>query len=246
MTKILHIVTGSIAAYKALDLMRLFIKDKIEILPVMTKAAKEFITPLQVSALTGGKIYEDLFSLKDESEMGHIALSRQSDAIIVAPASADFIAKMANGIGDDLALATILASNKTIFVAPAMNEKMWQKSATQKNLQILRENGVKIIDPESDTLACGEYGIGKMANIERIFAEVKDFLNMKKIFSGKKVVISAGATYEPIDPVRFIGNYSSGKQGVAIAEIFADLGAEILLVAGNISLNINLPQKNSK
>ena len=245
MTKnILLIITGSVAAYKSLDLIRLLKKSNYHITPIMTKGAEEFITPLLVSSIAQEKVLDRLFSMEDESKIGHINLSRQNDVILIAPATADFIAKMANGLADDLASSVVLAANKPIFIAPAMNEKMWLNAQTQKNVQILRENGVKILEPISDFLACGEYGVGKMTEPLEIFSTLQNFFNNKRILTGKKVIITAGATYEPIDPVRFIGNYSSGKQGIAIAELLYDLGADVILVAGNIRENINLPKQN--
>lgn len=244
MKKILIIITGSVAAYKSLDLIRLFKKANYQITPIMTNGAKEFITPLLVSSVSGLKVLDELFSVEEESKIGHINLSRQNDLIIIAPATADFIAKMANGFADDLASNVVLASNKPIFIAPAMNEKMWINKQTQKNLQTLRENGIRILNPKTDTLACGEYGVGKMVEPAEIFFEIESFFQNKEVFLGKKVIITAGGTYEPIDPVRFIGNYSSGKQGIAIAEEFYNLGAEVLLIAGNIKESINLPNKN--
>jgi phosphopantothenoylcysteine decarboxylase / phosphopantothenate---cysteine ligase len=241
---ILLIITGSVAAYKSLDLIRLLKKTDYQITPVMTKGAEEFITPLLVSSIAGEKVLDRLFSVEDESKIGHINLSRQNDVIVIAPATADFIAKMAGGLADDLASSVVLAANKPIFIAPAMNEKMWLNKQTQKNLQTLRENGVRILEPLADVLACGEYGVGKMVEPLAIFSALQSFFNNNKIFAGRKVIITAGATYEPIDPVRFIGNYSSGKQGIAIAEEFYDLGAKVILVAGNIKENINLPKEN--
>ncbi|MFT6077927.1 MAG: phosphopantothenoylcysteine decarboxylase/phosphopantothenate--cysteine ligase [Myxococcota bacterium] len=241
---ILLIITGSIAAYKSVDLIRLFKKADYQVTPVMTKGAEEFITPLLVSSISGEKVLDQLFSVEDESKIGHINLSRCNDVIVIAPATADFIAKMANGLADDLASNIILAANKPIFIAPAMNEKMWKNQKTQKNLQILRESGVRILEPQTDVLACGEYGVGKMVEPSEIFSNLEKFFDNKKTFAGQKVIISAGATHEPIDPVRFIGNNSSGKQGIAIAESFYDLGADVVLVAGNITENINIPSKN--
>jgi phosphopantothenoylcysteine decarboxylase / phosphopantothenate---cysteine ligase len=246
MNNIALIITGSIAAYKSLDLIRLFKKSGHEVSPIMTKAAAEFVTPLLVSSIAQSKVYDELFNKEEGKKMDHINLSRQNDAIIVAPASADFIAKMAGGLADDLASNVVLAANKPIFVAPAMNEKMWLNPKTQENLQILRQNGVRILAPQTDILACGEYGVGKMVDPEEIFAKVEDFLNQKQILAGKKVIVSAGATFEPIDPVRFIGNYSSGKQGIKIAEEMADAGADVVLVLGNSKEIVNLPAKNIK
>ena len=244
MKHILLIITGSIAAYKSLDLIRLLKKSHHQITPILTKGAEEFITPLLVSSIAGNKVLDNLFSVEEESKIGHINLSRQNDLILIAPATADFIAKMAMGLADDLASTVVLAANKAIFIAPAMNEKMWNNKSTQKNLQILRENGVRILDPQTDVLACGEFGVGKMVEPTTIFTQIENFFNTKKTFANQKIIITAGATFEPIDPVRFIGNYSSGKQGIAIAELFYNLGAEVILIASNISELINLPKQN--
>ena len=243
MRKILLIITGSIASYKSMDLIRLLKKSGYEITPVLTKAAAEFVTPLLVSSLADNKTYTDLFAIDEEKGMAHINLSRDNDLILVAPASADIIGKMANGVADDLASNILLAANKRVIIAPAMNEKMWLNKANQKNLDILRGNAVKILTPKTDILACGEYGVGKMTDVQIIFDEVDKFFNEKKIFTGKKVIVTAGPTFEPIDPVRFIGNYSSGKQGVAIAKRFYELGAEVKLIAANINnADIDLPK----
>ncbi len=241
---LLFIITGSIAAYKSLDLIRLLKKNDYNITPIMTKAATKFVTPFLVSTLCGKAVMDKLFSAEDESKIGHINLSRQNDLIVIAPATANFIAKMAGGLATDLASSVILAADKQIIIAPAMNEKMWLHPQTQKNLQILREFGVIILNPITDMLACGEYGLGKMVLVEEIFKEIDKFFNQKKTFAGKKIIITAGATFEPIDPVRFIGNYSSGKQGIAIALHLDDLGADVLLVAANVNEAINLPAKN--
>ena len=241
---ILLIITGSVAAYKSLDLIRLLKKTNYHITPIMTKGAEEFVTPLLVSSIAGKKVLDQLFSMEEESKIGHINLSRQNDIIVIAPATADFIAKMAGGLADDLASNVVLAANKPIFIAPAMNEKMWLNKQTQKNLQTLRENGIKILNPQTDLLACGERGIGKMVEPLEIFSTIQSFFNTKKIFAGTKVIVTTGATFEPIDPVRFIGNYSSGKQGIAIAEEFHALGAKIILVAANVKEQINLPKQD--
>jgi len=240
MKKILLIITGSIACYKSIDLIRQLKKDDNEVNCILTKSASEFITPLLVSSITGNKTYEELFALDDEVKMGHIKLARQHDLIVIAPASADFIAKIANGLGDDLASCVILASDKKIILAPAMNEKMWQKQSNQENLQKLASLGIEIIEPETDILACGEYGVGKMANIEKIFLEIKQFFQNQNLLSGKKILITGGSTREMIDAVRFIGNNSSGKQAIAIAKILKQMDAQIHFVAGNISLPIPL------
>lgn len=242
--KILLIITGSIAAYKAMDLVRLLVKKSFDVRCVLTKGAQEFITPLLAASLTNNKAYSDLFSHDDEVEMGHIQLSRQADLIVVAPASADFIAKIANGYADDLASSVILAANKKIFVAPAMNEKMWLASATQNNLSKLQNSEIKIIEPENDMLACGEIGLGKLASPEKICAQIEDFFANQNLLKGKKVLLTGGSTIEAIDPVRFIGNHSSGKQAIAIAKVLSEMGADVTFIAGNISLAI--PLKNEK
>jgi phosphopantothenoylcysteine decarboxylase/phosphopantothenate--cysteine ligase len=247
--KILLIITGSIAAYKSLDLIRLLSKNSYQLSIVMTKAAKEFITPLLVSAISQNKIYDDLFSSDDESEMGHIKLSRQNDVILVAPASADFIAKIANGYANDLASAIILAANKKIIIAPAMNEKMWNNQANKTNLSKLLASGIKIINPETDILACGEFGMGKMSSPENIFTQIEQYFIKRNSLKGKRILITGGATYEPIDPVRFIGNFSSGRQAVAIAKTLDEMGAEVHLIAANIKFNsedLPLPLKKEQ
>jgi phosphopantothenoylcysteine decarboxylase/phosphopantothenate--cysteine ligase len=242
--RILLIITGSVAAYKTVDLIRLLKKADYEVTPLMTKAAQEFITPLLVSSICEAEVFKDLFSVTQESKMGHINLSRENDLIVIAPASADIISKMSNAIADDLASTVLLAANKPILLVPAMNEKMWLNKQNQKNITTLRENGVKILGPKVDTLACGEYGIGKMSDVEDIFKSIDGFFNNKLVLAGKNILVTAGATFEPIDPVRFIGNYSSGKQGIAICEKLADLGANVTLIASNITENINLKQSN--
>jgi phosphopantothenoylcysteine decarboxylase/phosphopantothenate--cysteine ligase len=241
--KILLIITGSIAAYKSMDLVRLLKKKNYDVTCVLTKAACEFITPLLASSLSGNKAYTDLFSVTDEIEMGHIQLSRAADLIVVAPASADFIAKIANGYADDLASNVILAANKKILIAPAMNEKMWQNKQTQKNLVKVVESGIAMVDPEVDVLACGEFGIGKMAPAEKICEKICDFFARENQLKGKKILITGGATFEEIDPVRFIGNHSSGKQAIMIAKVLHEMGADVTLVAGNIRETIFLPKE---
>jgi len=241
--KILLIITGSIAAYKSMDLVRLLKKKNYDVTCVLTKAACEFITPLLASSLSGNKVYTDLFSSDDEIEMGHINLSRAADLIVVAPASADFIAKIANGYADDLASNVILASNKKIIIAPAMNEKMWQNKQTQKNLEKVLESGIAMVEPEVDVLACGELGIGKMSAPEKICAKICDFFAKENQLKGRKILITGGSTFEAIDPVRFIGNHSSGKQAIAIAKILYEMGADVTLIAGNIRETIFLPKE---
>ena len=242
--KILLIITGSIAAYKAMDLIRLLSKKSFDVTCILTKAASEFITPLLASSISGNKTYNELFSIDDELEMGHINLSRQADLIVVAPATADFIAKIANGFADDLASSVVLAANKKIIIAPAMNEKMWANKSTQKNVAKALEEGISMVEPETDILACGEFGIGKMAAPEKICQKICDFFERQNQLKGKKILITGGATYEPIDPVRFIGNHSSGKQAIEIAQVLHEMGADVTLIAGNIREIIFLPQEN--
>lgn len=241
--KILLIITGSIAAYKSMDLIRSLVKKNFDVTPILTKGAQEFVTPLLASSLSGNKAFDDLFNAEDESQMGHINLSRQADLIVIAPASANFIAKMADGRADDLALATILAANKKIFLAPAMNEKMWDNKITKDNLDKLKAANIKIIDPETDTLACGEHGKGKMADVEKILEKIENFFQNKDLLKGKNILITGGATFEPIDPVRFIGNNSSGIQAIKIAQILHEMGAQVTFISGNIKQEILLPQK---
>ncbi len=240
--KILLIITGSVAAYKAMDLLRLLKKQNFDVTCILTKAAQQFITPLLASSLSGNKTYNELFDSSDELGIEHINLSRQNDLIVVAPATADFIAKIANGYADDLASNVILAANKKIIIAPAMNEKMWDNIATQNNLAKAVQSGVLMVEPESDILACGEIGVGKMAAPERICEKVCDFFANQNRLLGKKILITGGSTIEAIDPVRFIGNHSSGKQAIAIAQTLHEMGADVTFIAGNIREKIALPQ----
>ncbi len=242
--KILLIITGSVAAYKAIELARILQKKSFEVTCVLTKAAQEFITPLQVSSVMQNKVYTDLFLDEDVAGMTHIKLSRDNDLIIVAPATADFIAKMANGIADDLASTVLLAANKKIMVAPAMNEKMWEKLATQTNLAKLGESDVSIIAPVSDILACGEFGVGKMREPAEIAIKIEDFFANQNKLNGKKILITGGGTREMIDPVRFIGNDSSGKQAIALAKVLSEMGADVTLIAANINEKIPLKNEN--
>ena len=230
---ILIIISGSVAAYKSLELIRNFKKSGVAVDVILTKGAQEFITPLVVSSLTGNETFTDLFSLKDEVEMGHIQLSRKADAILVAPATADIIANMATGQCNDLATTTLLATDKPVFVAPAMNHKMWEHAATQRNIVQLQKDGVTIIQPSEGEMACGEYGVGRFAEL----TDIQSYFESSKTFESKplqgfKAVITAGPTHEPVDPVRFLGNRSSGKQGIAIASSLADAGADVHLVLG--------------
>lgn len=243
MKKILLIITGSVAAYKAMDLIRFLKKKNFDITCVLTKAACEFITPLLASSLSGNKAHTDLFSADDEIEMSHIQLSRKSDLIVIAPATADFIAKIANGYADDLASNVILAANKKILIAPAMNEKMWENKQTQANLLKIAAAGIKIIEPEKDLLACGEIGFGKMSSPEKICEKICDFFENQNRLKEKKILITGGATFEEIDPVRFIGNRSSGKQSLEITKALHEMGADITFIAGNMSEPIPLPEE---
>tara|TARA_B100001989_G_scaffold203292_1_gene151756 strand:- start:859 stop:2076 length:1218 start_codon:yes stop_codon:yes gene_type:complete len=237
--KILLIISGGIAAYKVLDLIRLIRKDGGNVTCVMTKAAEQFITALSVASLSQNKVYTDLWSLTDETEMGHIRLSRECDLILVAPASADIMAKMAHGLANDLASTTLLASNKPIMIAPAMNPEMWDNPATQANIETLKNRNIHFIGPESGDMACGEKGLGRLSEPDDIYSSIYTFFGDKPL-AKKKVLITAGPTYEPVDPVRFIGNRSSGKQGYAIAEALRDAGAEVTLVSG--PTNLQSPQ----
>lgn len=233
---ILLIISGGIAAYKSLELIRLLKKTGTYVRVILTKGGEQFVTPLSVSALSEHPVYTELWSLKDESEMGHIRLSREADLIIVAPASANLIAKMANGIADDLASTTLLASNKPIMISPAMNPEMWSKPSTQRNLETLKQDGVHIIAPNVGDMACGETGTGRMPEASELFSAIEDFFLNDKPLAGKTAIVTSGPTYEPIDPVRFIGNRSSGKQGHAIATELAKQGAIVTLVTGPVSI----------
>ena len=237
--KILFIICGGISAYKSLETIRLFKKNNAEIKTILTKNAKEFVTPLSVASLSQGKVYDDLFSLENETEMDHISLSRWADVIIIAPATANTISKLSQGSSDDLASTVTLASNKQIFLAPAMNVRMWEHQSTQKNLKLLKSYGYKIIGPEVGDMACGEYGEGKMSEPLSIYNEIQNFL-LEKIKSNKlKALVTAGPTNEYIDPVRFITNKSSGKQGYEIAKSLHKKGFDTTLISGPTSLKVN-------
>ena len=240
--KLLLIIGGGIAAYKCLDLIRRLRERGVIIQAILTKGGLQFVTPLSVSSLIEDKVYQDLFSLTDEAEMGHIRLSRENDLILVAPATADLMAKMACGIADNLATTTLLAANKPIIIAPTMNSQMWANPATQHNLNTLKERGISVINPADGDLACGEVGTGRLAEVDDIVAEVEAFF-LNKIdgpLQGKKITLTAGPTYEEIDPVRYIANRSSGKQGYAIATALAHEGADVTLISG--PTNIEKPR----
>jgi len=228
------IVGGGIAAYKCLELVRRLADLGISTTPVLTKAGSEFITPLSLASLAGEQVHQDLFDLKNETEIGHIQLSRQSDLLVVAPATADLMAKCANGLANDLASTLLLATDKPVLMAPAMNVRMWHHPATQRNLQTLKDDGVHFVGPNSGPMACGETGLGRMAEVDEIIASIQAHLGTKgkDLLSGKSVLITAGPTHEPIDPVRYIANRSSGKQGFALAQVAAQFGANVTLVAG--------------
>ena len=230
--KLLLIIAGGIAAYKSLDLIRRLKERGAVVRAVMTRAAHEFVTPLSVGSLTGEKVYSELWSLTDEAEMGHIRLSREADLIVVAPATADLMARMAAGLAGDLATATLLAADKPVLVAPAMNVMMWAHPATMANLELLRRRGVLQVGPNAGSLADGETGPGRMAEPLEIVAAIEDFFRRNGRLAGRRALVTSGPTYEPIDPVRFIGNRSSGKQGHAIAAALAARGADTVLVTG--------------
>ncbi len=233
----LIIITGGIAAYKSLELIRILKNNGARVIAVMTKSACEFITPLSVSALSGEKCYTDLFDLTDEQEMGHIKLAKFADAIIIAPATADFIAKMAHGIADDLPSTIIAATKKPIFIAPSMNPAMWENLANQDNIKLLTQRGMNIIPPNSGAMACGDIGQGRLAEPIEISEYLKIYFANNGALAGKKIVVSAGPTIEKLDSVRYLSNFSSGKQGFAIANSLAKHGAEVYLVAGNCALS---------
>ena len=234
--RVLLIISGGIAAYKCLEVIRRLQDHNISCPTILTKAGAEFVTPLSVSALSGGKVFQDLFDLTDEQEMGHIRLSREADLVLVAPATADIMAKMASGQANDLATTALLATDKPVMVAPAMNPMMWQHPATQANLETLKERGVTIVGPESGDMACGEHGAGRFVEPAVLVSSVVSFLNQSQNLKGKTALVTAGPTREAIDPVRYISNHSSGKQGYAIAEALVSAGADVTLVSGPTKL----------
>ena len=246
----LLIITGGIAAYKGLDLARRLMDRGFSVRGVLTESAQKFITPLSLSALTGDKVYTELFSLTDEAEMGHIRLARDTDLVLIAPATANFIAKLSHGLADCLASTLCLATDAPVMVAPAMNPNMWQHPATQHNLACLEQRGVRIIAPVSGDTACGEIGTGRLAEPIDIADVADQFLHSKKgCLAGRHVLVTSGPTYEPIDPVRYIANKSSGKQGHALAAACAAHGARVTLVSGPVSLpcptNVTLIKVNT-
>jgi phosphopantothenoylcysteine decarboxylase/phosphopantothenate--cysteine ligase len=235
--RILLIVGGGIAAYKSCELVRLIRKAGGSVRCVLTKAGAQFVTPMTLAALSEQPVHTSLWDLKDEVEMGHIQLSREADLVVVCPATADLLAKMAAGIADDLATTLLLATDKKVLATPAMNVRMWQHEATRRNVARLRADGVAILDPDAGEMACGEYGPGRLPEPEAILAAIEAALGGPGPLAGRHVIVTAGPTHEPIDPVRIIANRSSGKQGFAIAAALAELGARVTLVAGPVSLD---------
>jgi phosphopantothenoylcysteine decarboxylase/phosphopantothenate--cysteine ligase len=242
--QILLIVGGGVAAYKALELTRLLRKAGVGVRPILTHAGAQFVTPLSLAALAEDKVYSELFSLTDEAEMGHIQLSRSADLVVVVPATADLMAKAAHGLAGDLASTTLLATDKPVLMAPAMNVRMWEHAATKRNLATLKADGVAFVGPDEGSMACGEYGAGRMAEPAVIFEAIMGMLTGKAApavtqgpLSGRRAIVTAGPTAEPIDPVRYLTNRSSGKQGYAIAEALAALGCEVTLVSGPTALS---------
>ena len=233
---ILLIVSGGIAAYKSAELIRQLRQLGAHVRCILTNAGSQFITPLTLASLSAEKVYTDLFSLTDESDMGHIKLGRETDLILVAPATANIIARMASGIADDLATTTILASEKPILIAPAMNKVMWDNPSTQRNISYLQNDSVNIIGPDQGDLACGEVGHGRMAAAEDIIKKINLILEVKKPLAGLRALVTSGPTHEPLDPVRYISNNSSGKQGHAIAVAAASFGADVTLISGPTAL----------
>ncbi len=241
---VLLIVGGGVAAFKALELARLLVKAEVRVRSVLTAAGARFVTPLSLQALTGDKVYTDLWSLTDESEMGHIELSRSADLLLVCPATADLMARAAHGLADDLASTTLLATDKRVLMAPAMNVRMWSHPATVRNLATLQRDGVRFVGPDEGPMACGEFGPGRMAEPAEIARAALTMLDegggttAPGPLAGRRALVTAGPTLEPIDPVRFLSNRSSGKQGYAVAEALAELGAAVTLVSGPTALPV--------
>ena len=243
--RVLLIVGGGIAAYKCLELVRLLRKSGIAVRCILTKGGEAFVTPLSLAALSEDRVYQELFSLTDEAEMGHIQLSRSADLVVVAPATADLMARAANGLANDLATTTLLATDKPVLMAPAMNVRMWNHPATQRNIATLASDGISFVGPDEGAMACGEFGPGRMAEPAAIFVAIMERFTQEPApqnltgnlpLKGRRALVTAGPTVEPIDPVRLITNRSSGKQGFAIAQALSALGAEVTLVAGPVAL----------
>jgi phosphopantothenoylcysteine decarboxylase/phosphopantothenate--cysteine ligase len=233
---VLLIIGGGIAAYKSLELIRRLAERGVHTRAILTKAGAEFVRPLSVSALTGSKVFQDLFSLTDESEMGHIELSRAADLVVVAPATADLMGKLAGGLANDLASTTLLATDKPILLAPAMNVRMWQSPSVKRSFEILKQDGVLFAGPNDGEMACGEFGPGRMAEPLEIVAAIESALGAEGPLAGVRALVTAGPTREPVDPVRFLANHSSGKQGYAIAEALVRAGAQTTLISGPVSI----------
>ena len=234
---ILLIISGGIAAVKTPDLIRKLTQAGARVIPVLTRSGAQFITPLSIAALAGSKVYIDLFDLTDEAEMGHIELSRSADLILVAPATAHIMAKMAQGLADDLASTLLLATDTPVMIAPSMNVRMWDHFATQRNLTTLQADGVRMIGPNEGEMACGEFGFGRMAEVPEILQALTRHFE-KGPLSGHHVLVTSGPTHEPIDPVRYIANRSSGAQGTALAEALRDLGARVSFVTGPADFDV--------
>ncbi len=229
--RILLVIGGGIAAYKTPELVRQFRKRGAAVACVMTRAAEEFVAPLALGSVSGAKVYRELFDLTDEAEMGHIQLSRSADLVVVAPATADLMAKMANGHADDLASTLLMATDKRVLIAPAMNVRMWEHPATQRNLKTLERDGILVVGPDEGDMACGEYGPGRMSEPPAIVDAAAAALGGGPL-AGRRILVTSGPTHEPIDPVRYIANRSSGAQGTALANALRDLGAEITFITG--------------
>jgi len=232
---VLLAIGGGVAAYKSLELIRLLRKGGYGVTVALTRAAEQFVTPLSAGALSGAKVYRDLFDLTDEAEMGHIQLSRAADLVVVAPATADLMAKMAQGHADDLVSTLLMATDKPVLIAPAMNVRMWEHPATRRNLATLRADGVAVVGPDAGEMACGEFGPGRMAEPAAIMAAIEGLLAPSGPLRGRRALVTSGPTHEPIDPVRYIANRSSGKQGAAVAAALAALGAEVTFITGPAS-----------
>lgn len=230
--RILLIISGGIAAYKSLDLIRRLREQGAAVRCVLTKGGSQFVTPLSVAALSEDNVYGDLWSLTDEAQMGHIRLSREADIVVVAPASANMIAKMSQGLADDLASTVLLATDKPVMIVPAMNVMMWEHAATKANIATLQQRRVLVVGPSSGLMACGEEGEGRMQNVAEIVSAIKNHFSIPGPLAGMRALVTSGPTFEPLDPVRFIGNRSSGKQGHAIAKALQQQGAETILVTG--------------
>jgi len=234
--RVLLIIGGGIAAYKTLLVIRQLQDKGAKVRAILTEAGAQFVTPLSVASLTADRVYQNLFDLTQESEMGHIVLSRSADLVVVAPATADLIAKMAAGIANDLATTALLATDKRVLIAPAMNVKMWEHAATQRNIETLKADGIAVVGPNVGELADGEFGAGRLAEPEEIVVAIEALLDPDTRLSGLKALVTAGPTHEPLDPVRYIANRSSGKQGYAIASALANAGAETVLISGPVEL----------